>query len=178
MMLYDIRNIKNISPLEFEQWWHDLVRDGTAAAVFPGWPPCGRGLNFWRWFAEDDSIEINMIYGEEGKRLAFFWLAGRQALAAFLNFGFLREGLKVKDELGRYILDTLWRTGYRSLASITPEYNLPAIRYAESLGGRAVCRWPGACVRVNDDKRHTFHDGVMIQFTQAAERAAEIPQER
>ncbi len=170
-MDYWIRNIQAVEPPEFEDWWRVLLAEGVVAAVFPDLPVKRRNLNFWRRFAEEPDYEINLVYGAgepiDGRtdnyqaRLAMFWLAGRCGRTAFLNFGFLKAGLKQKEAIGRYVLGLLWYAGYESLASLTPAYNLAAIRYARSLGGRVMGRWPGACPRAQSGR---CHDGVLIQF--------------
>jgi len=98
--------------------------------------------------------------------LAFFWTSVPMHKIAFLNFGLLPAGLPFRMELGRYVLDLLWWMGFKSLASLTPEYNLPAQKYALDLGGQIINRWPGACYHA---KRDAFIDGVLIQFLPSEE---------
>jgi len=177
---YTIRNVRELDPLEQEEWWHGLDECGTLRAVFPDVPPGGLGLHFWRQFIDHKDHDIAMVYeiparpGDNGipvataespatTRRAMFWLTGKCGLSAFLNFGFLKAGLADKIEIGRYVLWLLWSEalGYKSLASLTPDYNLPAIAYAEALGGRIMGRWPGACLQAGSGR---FRDGVLIQF--------------
>lgn len=161
MSVYDVRNIGNLEPGEQEAWRAGLVADGVMAAVFPDAAPGDLAGDFWERFVAFPDNEINCVYSEDGRRLAMFWLSNKCGRSAFLNFGFLKAGLPVKDDLGRWVLGLLWYTGYWSLASLTPAYNLPAVAYAERLGGRVICSWPGACHRASSGR---FSDAVLIQF--------------
>lgn len=161
MATYAVRNINEIDEAEREAWRAGMFGDGVMAAVFPDVAADDLAGGFWGRFIGHPDNEVNCVYSEGGERLALFWLNNKCGRSGFLNFGFLKAGLKVKDDLGRYVLGLLWHTGYWSLASLTPEYNLPAIAYGQSLGGRVVCRWPGACHRASTGR---FYDAVLIQF--------------
>lgn len=159
---YEIRNMNNLDEAEREVWRDRLIADGTMGAVFPDARREELADDVWPAFINSPHVEINVVYSEGGLcRLGLFWLTNKGGPMALLHFGFLKAGLPMKEDVGRQVLERLWSVGYQFLASLTPEYNFPAIAYAKSLGGRVVGRWLKACRRADSGR---VCDGVLIQF--------------
>ena len=171
-----IKPLLKLTAAEFEFFYKAGVECRAFEVVFSDERPGNLTADYLLRLAGLPGVDFNVLYKvprpvdldeltfhdfNDYRPLAFFWTAIPFHKTAFINFGFLPAGLPWRLELGHYVLKLLWWMGYMSLASLTPNYNLPAQKYALDLGGRILGNWPGACYHAG---REAYVDGVFIQF--------------
>jgi hypothetical protein len=153
--------VKNFCRQEQEDWWAAILADRVARTTLFGLREDQKTFKYWFEMAADPGNDLNVVYGPDGAKLAFFWTSGRLGYSAFLHFGFLEIGLPWKMEIGHYVLKVLALAGYRCLAGLTPAFNRHVAAYALALGATVMGRWPGVCYVA---ARNEWVDGILMQF--------------
>jgi hypothetical protein len=159
--VFQILAVKNLCRQEQEDWWAAILADRVARTTLFSLREDQKTFQYWAGMAAWPGYDLNVVYGPDGAKLAFFWTSGRVGQGAFLHFGFLTAGLPWKMEIGRYVLRVLAVAGYRGLAGLTPVFNRHVAAYAQALGGEIMGRWPGVCYVA---ARNEWVDGILMQF--------------
>jgi hypothetical protein len=153
--------VKNLCRQEQEDWWEAILAARVARTALFSLHDDQKTFEYWAEMAARPDYDLNVVYGPDGARLAFFWTSGRVGHGAFLHFGFLEIGLPWKIEIGRRVLRILALAGYRGLAGLTPAFNRHVVAYAQAVGGEIMGRWPGVCYIA---ARNEWADGILLQF--------------
>ena len=158
---FTITAVKNLCRQEQEDWWAAVLASRVAQTALFSLREDQKTFENWALIAGYPGYDLNVVYGHDGGRLAYFWTCDRQGHGAFFHFNFLEAGLLFKMELGRYVLKVLAAAGYKCLASVTPVFNLHVVAYGEAMGGKVMGRWPGVCYVAAKDE---WVDGILLQF--------------
>jgi hypothetical protein len=152
---------KNLCRQEQEDWWAAILADRVARTTLYGLREDQKTFKYWAELAAWPGYDLNVVYGPDGAKWAFFWTSGRVGQGAFFHFGFLEAGLPWKMEIGRYVLKVLASAGYRCLAGLTPAFNRHVAAYAVACGAKIMGRWPVVCYIA---ARNEWMDGILLQF--------------
>ncbi len=135
--------------------------DRVARSGLVGWVPARRTALAWLEVADQPDVDMNVVYGADGTRLAYFWVSDIRGHFGLLHFNFFSWALPRAVAVGKFVLKTLWSAGYLCLMGLTPRHLRNAVAYARAVGGVVVCEWPGVCYWAD---KNVWEDGVMTQF--------------
>jgi len=158
---FTIKAVNGLCRQEQEDWWAAIKADRLAKTVLFSLREEEKTFQYWAGMAAWPGYDVNVVYGPENEKLAFFWTCGRVGHGAFFHFGFLEAGLPWKMEIGRYVLKVLAAAGYHCLAGLVPAASRHVIAYAQSCGASFMGRWPGVCYLA---ARGEWVDGILLQF--------------